>query len=70
MNIEELAAREFDARIIVEAMGILTVKERKQQALDYAVARAKWWEAKRGLEEAITKKDTPLTATDRKEEKL
>ena len=56
--IEELAGKEFEARMVMEGMRQMNVagllyEERKQQAIDYAKARANHFDIKKELENAI-----------------
>ena len=58
-NIEELAAQEFEARMHLEALGMmnttgLSYDDRKKQAIEYAQARYDHAQVKSRLESAIS----------------
>ena len=59
-TIDELAIEEFEAKVILEGMGMMNVagvsyEERKKRAIDYARARAKHWQCEVALNAKITK---------------
>lgn len=59
MNLDELAVKELDTRLKVEALGAVNIsnmsyEERKISAIEYAKARHEHCNAKKLLEDAIS----------------